>query len=966
MALRRRRGSLRHERTARPRTCFAAVLCGLVCLGLPSAADAHPSLLTTSPSPGAIGGSPPKRIQLAFSEGIEIKGSSLTLYDRAARKVALGPLVREPGGPGMSAGVQRDLRPGVYRVAWVVLGDDGHTVGGDFRFGVALPGGRLPAGAASLTASDPGGRGAEVPKGEGVLLVAMRWLSIIAAAVLLGGALLVGRIRRRLDDAAATAVAARQRRLQPWLLAASVIAAGEMLLAAASAGAGEGLNFDVVTGSTTGQLALARVVVVVIALGAAAMLRGRAREPVLALAGALLLVTHGVGGHVASLQHGRALAALGQTAHVLAAGIWIGGLLTLGLAIARTPASTRRTVAAEGARALAPIAAAAALVVVVTGTLAALREVDATYFLRWSDYGRVVLGKAGLWLVLVALGGGSLLVLRRTGSRDVGSRLVGRLLRVEALVGLAVVVLAATLAGLVQGRGQPLPAQRGNLFAGTTFATAPVGKRLARLTLAPARRGQNNLTAVIGPLQLGQPPVTAPARVRARLTCACTRRALNVELQRTNAGAWQATVRLPAEGLWEARINLDGRTSIAAIPVLVGVEDPPGAPPVEVASIASLSGPDAQRCRAHEIGLLVALAVQNVQGGVEGGRKLVQLLYDDEGSPARAAALAGALRRRRAPALVAPCGPGAPSAIAALDGALPAIIADPAFVPGPRKNVLRLAPDPYTEGFAVAQEVVTEGFRAFPDGPRRIAALVPSGRRGERSVAGLRAGLKAQRATRSVVQVFRHDGSPSSRQVRRAIDGKQFIATFMDGDQDALAAALSAIGARDAHIVPSAIFTSSRLFSERFQVDAGLLGRIGSLRSVAEVSPAARDALSYSNLLLALYPGERPSIDGLRGFLAGRALAKALAGGGRLADRLAGLGRFSDTLASGWPRQDPAAGSQLVGFFLPTFLPSGLIRPDQGGQEVSGSYFPDGSWKPLTSNLYGPGARIKAKPAGTP
>lgn len=958
--MRRCRRSLR--RAARPRARRAAALCALACLALPSAAAAHPSLLTTSPSPGAIGGGPPKRIQLAFSERIEIRGSSLTLYDRAGAKLALGPLTQQPDGPGMGAGVQRDLRPGVYRVNWVVLGDDGHTVGGDFRFGVALPGGRLPPGAASLTASDPGGRGAEVSEGEGALLVAMRWLSLVAAAVLLGGALLVSRIRRRLDDAGAAAIASRQRRLQRWLLAASIVAAAEMLLAAASAGAGNGLDVGVVTASTTGQLTLARLVVVLAAMGAAAVLRGRSREVALAVAGAIVLVTHAIGGHVASLQHDRALAALGQAAHVLGAGVWIGGLLALGLAIARTPASGRRTVAAAGTRALAPVAAGAALVVVVTGTLAALREVDASYFLRWSDYGRVVLGKAGLWLVLVALGAVTLLVVRR----GAGGRAGSRLLRVEALVGLAAVVLAATLAGLVQGRGQPLPAQRGNLFAGATFATAPVAKRLAGVTLAPARRGQNHLTAVIGPLQLGQPPVTTPTRVQARLTCACSRRALDVELTQTRAGAWRSAVRLPAEGVWKVRMRLDGRASIAAIPVSVGAEDPPGAPPLQVASIASLSGPDAQRCRAHELGLLVALAVQNVQGGVDGGRKLVQLLYDDEGSPARAAALAGRLRRRGdVPALVAPCGPGAPSAVAALDGALPAIVADPAFALGPRKNVLRLAPDPYSEGYALAQEVVSEGFRAFPGGPRRIAALVPADRRGERAVAGLRAGLKAQKATRSGVQVFRHDGSPSGRQVLRAIDGQRFIATYVDGDQDALAGSLNTIGRRDDRIVPAAIFTSSRLFSERFQVDSGLLGRIGSLRSVAEVSPAARDALSYSNLVQALYPGERPSIDGLRGYLAGRALARALADGGGLAEKLAGLGRFSDALSSGWPRRDPAAGSQLVGFFLPTFLPSGLIRPDQGGEEVSGSYFPNGSWKQLTSNLYGPGARIEAPRGAT-
>ncbi len=939
-----------------PRSAARALAALWLVAGLawPATAAAHPSVLTTSPSSGGVEGSAPRRIQLAFSERIELGGSSLTLRDRSGKKIALGPLGAIDGLPGMGAGIQRDLPPGIYRASWVVLGNDGHTVAGEFRFGVALPGGQPPPGTASLTASDPGGRGGERAESEGLLLVAMRWLSLLAAAMLLGGELLARRLRR---DPDAAGIAERQSRLHRWLLAFSLVAAAELTLAAAAAGAGAGLNLSLLTGSTAGLAALVRLAVVVAAIAATAVLRRGARALVLALAGALVLVTHAVGGHVASLQHDRALAALGQVAHVLAAGVWIGGLLALAIVIAGSAGPNRRRVAGAGLRALAPIAAAAALVVVVTGTLAALREVDANYFLRWSDYGRVVLAKAGLWLVLVGLGGAALLWRRR------GSGSGGRLLGIEALVGVVVVALAATLSGLVQGRGQPLPAQRGNLFAGATFATAPVAGRLVRVTLSPARRGINNLTAVVGPLQLGDPEITQPKRVQGRLTCACSARPLSVQLTRSSAGAWQAAVALPAEGLWEARLRLDGKASIAATPIVVGVEHPAGAAPVEVISIASLSGPDAQRCRAHELGLLVSLAVQNVLGGVEGGRKLVQRLYDDRGSPTRAAAFARRLRDH-GPALVAPCGPGAPAAIAALDGEQPAIVADPGSSPGSGKNVFALAADPYTEGYATAQEVATEGFRAFPDGPHRIAALVPAGRRGDRAVAGLRAGLRAQGQQKAGVEVFRHDGSPSRRQVRAAIEGGNFIATFVDGDEDSLAASLNAIGRAEHRIVPAAIFTSGRLFSERFQVAAGLLGRIGSLRSVAEVSPAARDALSYSNLVQALYPGDRPTIDGLRGYLAGRALAKALNKGGSLADALRGLGRFSDALAAGWPRDDPASGTQLAGFILPTFLPGGLVRPDQGGQEVSGSYFPDGSWKPLTSKLFGPGARIDPAPGG--
>src|SRR5919202_1888701 len=86
-------------------------------------------------------------------------------------------------------------------------------------------------------------------------------------------------------------------------------------------------------------------------------------------------------------------------------------------------------------RAFAAMAAASVAVLVLTGLLAAFREVHAWYFLRWSDYGRVVAAKAVLLLLLGPAALATTLALRR------GRALVGAL-RLEALGALALVLLA--------------------------------------------------------------------------------------------------------------------------------------------------------------------------------------------------------------------------------------------------------------------------------------------------------------------------------------------------------------------------------------------------------------------------------------------------------------------------------------------------------------------------------------------
>src|SRR5205823_2015359 len=133
--------------------------------------------------------------------------------------------------------------------------------------------------------------------------------------------------------------------------------------------------------------------------------------------------------------------------------VWLGGLITLAIVtFQRREGEAAPLVPA--ARAFAPLAGTALGVSIVTGVLAAVREIHHFYFLRWSSYGNVLIVKASLVAIAALVG----LVAFLRARRGRGS---GALLRAETTIVVAVLVAAVLLSGLVPGRSQALPAARG-------------------------------------------------------------------------------------------------------------------------------------------------------------------------------------------------------------------------------------------------------------------------------------------------------------------------------------------------------------------------------------------------------------------------------------------------------------------------------------------------------------------------
>ena len=934
----------------------AAVALGALCAG-PAAAVAHPLLVTSAPAPGSIVPGVPSTLTLAFSEASVPRGSAVTVTGPGKRRIVLRRLKSSDGGRQLAAALPKKLSSGVYFVRWVALGDDGHTTSGSFAFGLAGKNGSLPPGAAaSLGTLGTAGRGGTAG-GQSVFSIALLWLGILAASLLWGGTLLLAALRHR--KAPGTERASRRLgRLGRFALIAALASSVYGLLQEAGAGAG-GFSLGLLTASGTGISAIVRLLIAVAGLVAVALLARRrpaAQGLAAGLTGLGLLVTFGLSGHV--LAQGSALAAVGMAIHVVAAGTWAGGLLAL-LVLVRLEGIGL----VDGARAFAPLAIGGLGVAALTGAIAAIREVSHWYFLFWSGYGRLVIVKVLVVAAASVLGG--LAALRAQRARP--TRGSGVALGVEVGLVLAVLAIASSLSGLAQGRGQPLPAQRGDLLPGPALANALLTSGPAPVTLAPARRGVNTITVI---------PQGKPKSVLVRLVCGCDVRPVISLLHPTSAasGAYSAQIPVPAAGNWQAYLTVDRKAALSSVALPVGVPSAPGAPVRNVLAVADLSGPGAQRCTKFLVGAELALGRLNGSGGVDGGDKVALDAYDDGGSQARAAALARSALGRSgsgAPIAVLPCGAGAEPAIdqAALAG-VPAIAGDPATgqVQGPR--VFRVAADPYADGVAIGQAIGAEVTPVSVKTAHVVKVVTVNDAQGQRRLAGLEAELARLRPGVRV-QVIPQSAltSAGSTRLLALLDRDRTIALVIDATDaqaPALAAAIHRLPALKPVFAPAPVFASERVLSERFVMASGQAGRLGVVQGASTVAVDSRDGLTLSQALPALFPGQSASLESLRGYVTGLALDYGVAKGtsaSAIAARLFRPAPFTDAIAQPWRTTDPADGAMALGVLEPNFMSTTLLPVSgPGGEAYSGLYFPNGAWERPVTQEFGLGLTSSVPP----
>lgn len=436
---------------------LAAAIALFVCS---TPAAAHADFLSSTPSPYDIWNVAPTYVAVRVSEAVQPGSALITVTDLNGTRVDSGPTTLSSSDPTtffvrLTAGIG----PSVYTVTWsVVSADDGHFTAGTFYFMVAYRDGTLP-GTWPQTGTVAESR--PVSPAE-VGLEAAAFLSFAAAfGPIFLAALLWTPAGAGLDPserggpAEGLEALLRLARVAAFAYAAVAAIRIELLVIASPSVSLEGFLASPFLLSLALQYGLA--------LGLVALLwrvleRPTKRDPFEArpwefapamFLGFMLILLQVAVSHSATAPGWWPLASIADAAHLYGAALWVGGLF--GVLRARpwlrdpTPPAFAQAVLEGFSRfallgVVLVVSAGLVLGVVLVGTLGALTG---------TGYGSVILAKGALLVPMVLVGAWNRRSLRSAETRGRAPadtvRVVARNVRVEALLGAAVLVLAGLL-----------------------------------------------------------------------------------------------------------------------------------------------------------------------------------------------------------------------------------------------------------------------------------------------------------------------------------------------------------------------------------------------------------------------------------------------------------------------------------------------------------------------------------------
>ncbi|WP_299529446.1 copper resistance CopC/CopD family protein [uncultured Streptomyces sp.] len=456
---------------AAPVLALVGLLLGLV-LGGAVPASAHAALTGSDPKDGAVVATAPKEVTLSFSESVALADDSIRVLDPSGTRADSG----DPQDVGTSGAVRyrvalhAGLPDGTYTVAWQAVSADSHPVSGAFTFSVGAPS------TTTVTLPTDGAGGGPV----GTLYGIARYAAYAGFMLLAGGAAFVLACWR--PGAAARPL---QRLVMLGWTTLTVATLAMLLLRSPYTGSGKlGDAFDLaglqaVLDTKPGAALVSRLLL----LGASALFLAvlfgtytRREDETekkdltfgLTLGGGVLAV--GITGTWALAEHASTgiqpgVAMPVDMAHLLAVAAWFGGLAALLVALYRTP-----ELPASAVRRFSRVAFGSVVVLAATGLYQSWRQVGSWSALTGTSYGRLLLVKVALVVVLV-------------GVAWISRRWTGRLTEtdtartadpsVAADQSIAADASDAVVAGPVAAGGPAGTAMTGTATTGTAPAPAP-------------------------------------------------------------------------------------------------------------------------------------------------------------------------------------------------------------------------------------------------------------------------------------------------------------------------------------------------------------------------------------------------------------------------------------------------------------------------------------------------------------
>jgi len=526
-------------RVTRPRLAaaiFTGIVTAALVLGAPSTVFAHAALESSIPASNSVLEESPTAIVLDFDDDIEVAVSRIDLFDSNGDTVAIDAPRRGDDATILSASVPL-LADGLYAVIWRVTSADGHPVDGSFSFQVG-------------TATDSGSgdvlidrvrAGTHSPASVRWAYGVARFLSVLGAVALIGAG---GWLLSGASIAGDRSLARRFCRATAAVFSIGSLMAFGLFGAQATAGSiGDAFDATVwreVIALDTGRALAARFVVATFLLLLAILWDRRGQRWWLATSGAaagLSITTFPLAGHPQSSSP-RVWWFAVDFVHLGAIVVWIGGLSALLVAGRDLIASARGE---RVARRFSTAAAVSVPLIVVTGVLQTWKLAGGFSDVAATDWGRLLLIKVTLVVILLAVAAVSRWLLLHDGSSS-----IRRTVLVEAVVGVVVLGLAAGMGGLPPARvvaAQPFAAQ---LTANGV---------IVEVTLGPGAIGSNELHVLVTPPGGSIVPVSAAA---ARIALPTEEVPIApVQLVGEGANHYSGDVTFPRSGDWDLEIIIE-------------------------------------------------------------------------------------------------------------------------------------------------------------------------------------------------------------------------------------------------------------------------------------------------------------------------------------------------------------------------------------------------------------------------
>ncbi len=514
-----------------------------------SPALAHAQLEGTTPEAGALLDAAPREVVLRFAEGVRpVPGGLRVLAEDGARM----DVARPRSSAGTVTLALPPLVDGAYVVSWRVVSADGHPVRGAFTFRV---GGVGDQGAAGRLAERLLVSGTSKPEVSATAAV-LRALTFAAMALLISasvhavfsrvGSTLAGRARSTVRGATIVAGVSGLGLLLTY---------GPLVTGRSLGSVGDGTLIDDSLADHVGQAIAARTVLLVllgmVVLGLASrdesapVTEPRRRSP----AGVAALVL-GIGVAQSFSGHGGtgrnvAVALPSTVVHVIAMGVWAGGLVFLLLALHRSdPASPEALAQTRHFSRQAGVAVAA---VAATGSFALWRQAGSMQALRTTPSGTLLLVKLGIVALLVLLGAKNRRALAGAdASPGVAVRAVRRTVGIEVVGMAAVIGVTALVVNLAPAR---------DVVSRPIALTVETATGLVDITVDPAKRGSNELHLYALTKEGASRPVEAISATLSNAGSGVER--LESRIVRAGPNHFQAlSLDLPLAGTWRVDVSV--------------------------------------------------------------------------------------------------------------------------------------------------------------------------------------------------------------------------------------------------------------------------------------------------------------------------------------------------------------------------------------------------------------------------